>query len=78
VSISISKEVLVCFFVQALVCTFHCTGITLISVVVVNTDSAVGCWVVLPLSPRKLLPLFIRVEVSVSLYRQVITQTPYG
>jgi hypothetical protein len=78
VSISIGKEVLVCFFIQALMFTFHCTGSTLISVVVVNTDCAVGCWAALPLSARKLLPLFIRAEVSVSLYRQVITQTPYG
>jgi hypothetical protein len=56
VSVSISKEVLVCFFVQTLVCTFHCTGIALISVLVVNTDCAFGRWAVLPLSQRKLLP----------------------
>jgi hypothetical protein len=29
-------------FVQTLVCTFHCAGIVVLSVVVVNTDSAFG------------------------------------
>ena len=62
-SINISKEVLVCFFIQT-VWSLHCTGIALILVVVMSTDSAFGRWAVLPMS-QEVTAFVFRVEVSV-------------